>query len=126
MRSTIRELITVTATPKRFLREKREIVDAFLRGYVEALAYVKSQREVTMKVIAKDTRQRDPDVLNRFYDDLVPDLPRMPYIDEASLRATLDAMQAQGPPLPKVELKSLYDNSLLKTIEADVDRGKHL
>ena len=48
----------------------------------------------------------------------------MPYIDEASLRATLDAMQQQGPPLPKVEMKSLYDNSLLKTIEADLDRGK--
>ncbi len=120
----IRQLITVTATPKRFLREKREIVDAFLRGYVEALAYVKSQREVTMKVIAKYTRQRDPDVLAKFYDDLVPDLPRIPYIDETSLRATLDAMQQQGPPLPKVEMKSLYDNSLLKTIETDVDRGK--
>jgi hypothetical protein len=63
-------------------------------------------------------------VLTKFYDDLVPDLPRMPYIDEASLRATLDAMQQQGPPLPKVEMKSLYDNSLLKTIEADLDRGK--
>ena len=122
----IRQLITVTATTKKFLRERRNAVDAFLRGYVEALAYVKNQRDITMKVIAKYTRQRDPDVLAKFYDDLVPDLPRMPYIDEASLRATLDAMQQQGPPLPKVEMKSLYDNSLLKTIEADLDRGKRL
>jgi hypothetical protein len=75
-----------------------------------------------MKVIAKYTRQRDPDVLAKFYDDLVPDLPRIPYIDEASLRATLDAMQVQGPPLPKVDEKSLYDNSLLKAIEADLQR----
>ena len=120
----IRQLITVTATPKRFLREKREVVDAFLRGYVEALAYVKNQRDVTIKVIAKYTRQADPDVLAKFYEDLVPDLPRIPYIDEASLRATLDAMQAQGPPLPKVDIKSLYDNSLLKSIEADLDRDK--
>ena len=28
-----------------------------------------------MKVIGKYTRQRDPDVLAKFYDDLVPDLP---------------------------------------------------
>lgn len=122
----IRQLITVTATTKKFLREKRNAVDAFLRGYVEALAYVKNQRDITMKVIAKYTRQHDPEVLAKFYDDLVPDLPRIPYIDEASLRATLDAMQQQGPPLPKVEMKSLYDNSLLKTIEADLDRGKRL
>ena len=115
----IRQLITVTATTKRFLREKRDAVEAFLRGYVEALSLVKSQRDLTMKVIAKYTRQRDPDVLNKFYDDLVPDLPRMPYIDDASARATVEAMQLQGPTLPKIEPKALFDNSLLKTLEHD-------
>jgi NitT/TauT family transport system substrate-binding protein len=120
----IRQLITVTATTKKYLREKRDTVEALLRAYVEALAYVKSQRDVTMKVIGKYTRQRDPDVLAKFYDDLVPDLPRIPYIDEVSTRATIDAMQAQGPPLPKLDVKALYDNSLLKTIEADLDRDK--
>ena len=120
----IRQLITVSATTKRFLREKREAADAYLRAYVEALAYVKANRDVTMKVIAKYTRQRDPEVLTKFYDDLVPDLPRIPYIDDVSARATVDAMQAQGPPLPKVDVKGLYDNSLLKTIEAELDRDK--
>ena len=115
----IRQLITVTATTKRFLREKRDAVDAFLRAYIEALSYVRAHRDVTLKVIAKYTRQQDPDVLNRFYDDLVPDLPRIPYVDEASARATVEAMQLQGPPLPKVEVKALFDNSLLKAIETD-------
>ena len=114
----IRQLITVTATTKKYLRERRDAVDAFLRGYIEALAYVKAQKDVTMRVIAKYTRQRDPEVLAKFYDDLVPDLPRIPYIDEISLRATIEAMQAQGPPLPKVNIKSLYDNSLLRSIES--------
>ena len=120
----IRQLITVSATTKRFLRERREAADAYLRAYVEALAYVKANRDVTMKVIAKYTRQRDPEVLTKFYEDLVPDLPRIPYVDDVSARATVDAMQAQGPPLPKVDVKALYDNSLLKTIEADMERDK--
>jgi ABC-type nitrate/sulfonate/bicarbonate transport system substrate-binding protein len=120
----IRQLITVTGTPKRFLREKREIASAFLRGYVEGLAYVKSHKDVTMKVIGKYTRQRDPEVLGKFYDDLVPDLPRIPYTDDGSARATIEAMQVQGPPLPKLDPKTLYDNSLLKSLEAEgfVDR----
>jgi len=120
----IRQLITVSATTKKFLREKRDAADAYLRAYVEALAYVKANRDVTMKVIGKYTRQRDPEVLTKFYDDLVPDLPRIPYIDDVSARATVDAMQAQGPPLPKVDVKALYDNSLLKTIETELDRDK--
>src|SRR4030095_903636 len=94
----IRQLITVTATPKKYLRERRDVVDAFLRAYVESLTYVKSQRDVTMKVIAKYTRHRDREVLGKFYDELVPDLPRVPYIDEASARATVEAMQILGPP----------------------------
>jgi ABC-type nitrate/sulfonate/bicarbonate transport system substrate-binding protein len=53
----IRQLITVSATTKRFLREKREAADGYLRAYVEALAYVKAHRDVTM-MIAKYTRQR--------------------------------------------------------------------
>jgi hypothetical protein len=36
----------------------------------------------------------------------------------------VEAMQAQGPPLPKVDVKALYDNSLLKSIEADLDKRR--
>jgi NitT/TauT family transport system substrate-binding protein len=120
----IRQLITISGTTKRFVREKRPTADAFLRGYIEGLAFVKSRRDATINVIAKYTRQRDPEVLAKFYEDLVPDLPRIPYIDDVSARATVEAMQAQGPPLPKVDVKGLYDNSLLKSIEAELDRDK--
>jgi len=113
----IRQLITVSGTTKRFLREKRDALEGFLRGYLEALAFVRLQRDATIRVIAKYTRQRDPEVLGKFYDEMAPDLPRLPYIDEASARATVDAMQAQGPPLPKVDVKALFDNSLLKKLE---------
>jgi ABC-type nitrate/sulfonate/bicarbonate transport system substrate-binding protein len=115
----IRQLITVTGVTKRFLREKKETAEAFLRGYVEGLFYVKTRKEATIRIIGKYTRQRDTDVLEKFYDDLVPDLPRIPYIEDASTRATIEAMQLQGPPLPKVDPKSLYDNSLLKNLETE-------
>lgn len=115
----IRQLITITGTTRKFLREKRDTAEAFLRGYVEGLAYIKTHREVTMRVIAKYTRQRDAEVLGKFYDDLIPDLPRIPYVEEASARATVDAMQNQGPPLPKVDPKALYDNSLLKGLDSE-------
>ena len=120
----IRQLITVTGVTRKFVREKRETADAFLRGYVEGLAYVKSQKEITMKIIAKYTRQRDQEILSKLYDELIPDLPRIPYTDEASARATIDSMQSQGPPLPKVDVKTIFDNSLLKALESSgfVDR----
>jgi hypothetical protein len=63
-------------------------------------------------------------VPTKFRNDLVPDLQRIPYIDDVSARATIDAMQAQGPPLPKVDVKALYDNSLLKSIEAELEKRR--
>jgi NitT/TauT family transport system substrate-binding protein len=114
----IRQLITITGVTRKFIRERRDATDAFLRGYIESLAYVKAQKEATIKVIAKYTRQRDPEILNKFYEEMAPDLPRIPYIDETSARATIDAMQAQGPPLPKVDVKIIVDNSLLKALES--------
>jgi NitT/TauT family transport system substrate-binding protein len=113
----IRQLITVSGITKRFLRERRDSAEAFLRGYVEGLHGVRTQKEPTIKIIAKYTRQRDPEVLNKFYDEMAADLPRIPYVDEISARATIDAMQAQGPPLPKVDVKSIFDNSFLRSFE---------
>ena len=61
----------------------------------------------------------DQELLEKFYAELIPDLPAVPYVEEASARATVEAMQAAGPPLPKVDPKTLYDNSLLKGLEAE-------
>jgi NitT/TauT family transport system substrate-binding protein len=113
----IRQLITITGTTTNYLRERRDGAEAFLRGYVEGLAHVRSQRDSTIRVIAKYTRQRDAEILNKFYDEMASDLPRIPYVDEGSARATIDAMQAQGPALPKVDVKGIFDNSLLRAFE---------
>jgi hypothetical protein len=66
------------------------------------------------KHVTGSRRGAAPGILNKFYDDLVPDLPRMPYVDEASARATVEAMQLQGPPLPRVDVKALFDNKLIE------------
>jgi ABC-type nitrate/sulfonate/bicarbonate transport system substrate-binding protein len=115
----IRQLITVTGITKKFLRERRDTAEAFLRAYVEGIFRVKTEKDTSMRVIGQYTRLRDPEVLSKFYDELVPDLPRIPYIEDASIRATLDAMQSQGPALPKIDPKALYDNSLLNALAAE-------
>ena len=48
---------------------------------------------------------------------MASDLPRIPYVDETSTRATIEAMQSQGPPLPKVDAKGIVDNSYLRSFE---------
>jgi hypothetical protein len=46
------------------------------------------------------------------------------HAEEALARATVDAMQALAPPLPKVDSKTLYDNNLLKALDTEVFSDK--
>lgn len=113
----IKELLVVTGTRRAFLREKKETAEAFLRGYLEGLAFVRSHADVSMNVIGKYTRQRDKEVLRKFYEELVVDLPRIPYIEETSLRATLEGIQTLDRGSINLDPKTLYDNSLLQGLE---------
>jgi NitT/TauT family transport system substrate-binding protein len=115
----IRQLITVTGTTRKFVRERRDAAEAFLRGYLDGIATVQSRRDATLKSMAKYTRQSDPEVLGKYYTELVESLPRIPYVEEASALATVEAMQQQGPPLPKIDARTIYDNGLLKRLESD-------
>lgn len=115
----IRQLITVTGTTKKFVRERREAAEAFLRGYLDGIATVQSRRDATLKSMAKYTRQGDPEVLGKYYEELVQSLPRIPYVEDASALATVEAMQQQGPPLAKIDAKTIFDNGLLKRLESE-------
>ena len=112
----IEELLVVTGTTKTFLREKKETAEAFLRGYLEGLAFVRSHPDVSMNVIGKYTRQQDKEVLRKFYDELVLDLPRIPYVREESVRATVQAIQTLDRGI-NLDPRTLYDNSLLQGLE---------
>lgn len=48
-------------------------------------------------------------MLEKFFADPVPDLQRVSDVQEASARASVEAMQALGPSLPKVDPKTLYE-----------------
>lgn len=112
----IKELIAVTGVRKTFLRENKEAAESFLRGYLEGLAVVRSQPQISMNVIGKYTRQQDKEVLRKVYEELVPDLPRIPYVEEESVRATVQGVQSLDRGI-NLDPRTLYDNSLLQGLE---------
>ncbi|HEY2988537.1 MAG TPA: hypothetical protein VGL11_12480 [Candidatus Binatia bacterium] len=108
----------VAADQGLFAKHGLDVRVTYIQGNRVLLAYVQSRRDGTLKAMAKYTRQRDRDVLEKYYEELILTLPRIPYVEDASALATVEAMQLQGPPLPKVDPKTLYDNSLLKRLES--------
>jgi len=79
---------------------------------------VRADKDATMKVIGKYTRQQDQEALRIFYEELIRDLPRVPYVEDESARAAVEEIERIGMSARGLDYKTLYDNGLLKRIEA--------
>ena len=58
----IRQLITITGTTRKYLRERRDGAEAFMRGYVEGLAHVQKPKRLDDpgdRQVHAPTRRRD-------------------------------------------------------------------
>ena len=71
---------------RRFVKERRDLVVAYLKAYVEAIRFIKSRPNETKQIIGRYTRQQNAQVLDISYQELVGVLPDNP-------APTLEAIQ---------------------------------
>ena len=71
---------------RRFVKERRDLVVAYLKASVEAIRFIKSRPDETKQIIGRYTKQTDPEVLDISYQELVGVLPDNP-------APTLEAVQ---------------------------------
>ncbi|HVA25693.1 MAG TPA: ABC transporter substrate-binding protein [Chloroflexota bacterium] len=81
----------VTST-RAFVAQHNDVVVKFLEGYVEAIASIKSNPTQAKQVIAKYTKQNDPQALDATYQALVQVLPDKPVPDPAGIQTILDSI----------------------------------
>ena len=74
-------------TTRTLIKENPDMVSKFVKGFVAAIQYAQTHREVTLKVLSKYMRTTDADVLNASYDYYVGRvIPRVPYVSEKGLQ----------------------------------------
>ena len=54
-------------TTDRFKRENPQIAKSFLQGFIEGIHYTASHKEETKKIISKDLKTIDPEILEATY-----------------------------------------------------------
>jgi len=57
----------VIETTDRFKPENPQIVKSFLKGFIEGIHYTAGHREETKKIITKDLKTVDPEILEATY-----------------------------------------------------------
>ena len=105
-------------TTRSLIKDNPEMVRRFTKGFVAAIQYAQTHREVTVKVLSKYMRTTDADVLNASYDQYVGRvIPRVPYVSEPGLQAVIDFIRQRNPQTPNVKAQDFMDNRFIKELD---------
>ena len=100
------------------IKARRPVVAKFVRAIVEAIHIIKTDKEATKAIIAKYTRLKDPEGLERTYRNYTSVLMDVPYPHPAGIKTLLDHMAPKNPKAAAAEPKSFVDPRFIKELEA--------
>ena len=109
-------LFTGMLSSPKIMHEKNEALTRFLRGYIEAMAVIRRDKETTMKSMGKFLKTNDREVLESVYDDYKDVFPQVPLMTAAEVKAVLDV--AKSPRAKQMKPEEFFDNSLVQKIQA--------
>jgi NitT/TauT family transport system substrate-binding protein len=101
------------------LRENRDVAKRFLKAYVEAVHVIKTNREQTIRVLAKRMRLDDQEVLRSTYDYFAPYFSSPPRVNMAGIKDTLDFYAETNPEIKGRNPQGFVDQSILDELERE-------
>lgn len=97
-----------------------EIVDRFLRGFCEGIAYFKTHRAESIKVIKEKYKVEgdlDDECATHLYEEIAKILQAKPYASVEAIRNVYELAKKQDPAAEKVEPMSLWDFHYLRRVD---------
>ena len=105
----------ILSSPK-VVREKNEALTRFLRGYIEAMAVIRRDKEITVKSMGKFLKLSDREALESTYDEYKSVFPVTPLMTAAEVQAVLDV--SKSPKAKSMKTQEFFDNSIIQKIAA--------
>jgi ABC-type nitrate/sulfonate/bicarbonate transport system substrate-binding protein len=100
-----------------YIKTHPQLVENFLKGYVESLYFFRSQKERTIAGIMKFLKISDRARAEEGYDYYYDLMPVMPYPSPAGIRSVLQNLAPRQPKAATANPEEFYDNSFLKRME---------
>jgi ABC-type nitrate/sulfonate/bicarbonate transport system substrate-binding protein len=100
-----------------YIKSHPQLVENFLKGYVESLHYFRTQKEKSLAGVMKFLKMTDRARAEEGYDYYVEMTPPMPYASAAGVKSALQFLAAGQPKAATANPEEFYDNSFLKKID---------
>ena len=110
---------------RRFLDKQDARVMNFLRGYLEAIKILKTEREYSIKALGQFTRVNNVKALQEGYDYFVNQLANVPYPSVEAMQAVVAQIAETNPKARGIDAKVYVNDRYLKRLE-DEDFVKKL
>ena len=98
-------------------RKNRTNVLSFIRGFSEAIAYLRTNKEETLNVLSKWTRNSDREALEDTYDFFLRLYPAKPFSDDEAVRAGIEVIGEKNVAVKKFKPAYFYDMQYLREID---------
>lgn len=102
-----------------YLRENRDIAKRYLKAYAEAAHVLRTDRQKSLKVMAKRLRIENQEILNATYDEVGRRFSFPPRINMAGMKDTLDFFAEKNPDLKGRRPEDFVDETLLDELERE-------
>ncbi len=113
-------LHTMIGSTRAYVKNNRDKVSRFLKGYLEGIAFVKQNRKESIEIVKKKLRIGPAQERNLVRAvDLVADkyYEQVPYTSQRGVETVLGFIEKDNPKAKTADPKSFYDDSLLREIE---------
>jgi ABC-type nitrate/sulfonate/bicarbonate transport system substrate-binding protein len=102
---------------KRFLDKQENKVMNFLRAYLEAIKILKTERDYSIKALAKFTRVSNLKSVAEGYDYFVKQLEPVPHPSVSAMQAVVDQIAESNPKARGIDAKNYVNDGYLKRLE---------
>lgn len=106
-------------TRRKNIQDDRDTVTRLIRSHVEGIAYFKTHKDFSMKVLGKYLRMNDKDLLEGSYEIFKQDFISVPYPIMKGLEPTYDYVAATKPEIRNRKPEEFMDPSFI----ADLDKS---
>ncbi|HEY1236093.1 MAG TPA: ABC transporter substrate-binding protein [Candidatus Binatia bacterium] len=101
-----------------FLRDHRPVVEQFMKGFLEGVAYAKIHREESLPLIKEFMKLNDQDEVEDSYQVIIRDIqPRKPYPVREGVETVLRNVEGTIPKAKTVKPEELIDDSVIRRLD---------
>ena len=107
------------ATTRAYIKTNRDVVKSALKGYIEGINFIFSNKQAAQKIFAKYMRTNDSDVLENSYQAYVGTTPKRPYPTLKGLQFLLDRLVPTMPQAKTAKPEKFVDMSFLQELDKE-------